>query len=74
MRWEYRSEMVLFEETDQGLVHPMGWLEEAGREEWDLVSAAPLIAPNADGVAYGTIGILAILKRALEETADRGRE
>ncbi len=31
MRWEYRSEMVIFQETDEGLTHPMEWLEDAGR-------------------------------------------
>ncbi len=69
MRWEYRSEMVLFEETDEGLTQPMEWLVDAGKEEWELVSAVPLVAPNRDGVAYGTIGIMAILKRALDGRA-----
>jgi hypothetical protein len=73
MRWEYRSTMVLFEETDEGLTHPMEWLEDAGKEEWELVSAVPLVAPNRDGIAYGTIGIMAILKRALDgQAASRG--
>lgn len=72
MRWEYRSRMVLFEETDEGLTHPMEWLEDAGREEWELVSAVPLVAPNREGVAYGTVGIMAILKRALDGRAGNG--
>lgn len=72
MRWEYRSEMVVFEQTDEGLTHPMKWLEDAGKEEWELVSAVPLVAPNPDGVAYGTIGIMAILKRAMDGPAGNG--
>ena len=72
MRWEYRSKMVLFEETDEGLTHPMEWLEDAGNEEWELVSAVPLIAPNRDGIAYGTVGIMAILKRPLNGRAGNG--
>jgi hypothetical protein len=35
----------------------------AGIEGWELVSSAPLIAPNKDGVAYGTIGLHLIFKR-----------
>jgi hypothetical protein len=68
MRWEYRTEMVLFEETEEGLVPNLEWLEEAGKEEWELASTVPLIAPNREGIAYGTVGILAILKRSLDRT------
>jgi hypothetical protein len=74
MRWEYRSTMVLFEETDEGLTHPIEWLEDAGKEEWELVSVVPLVAPNRDGVAYGTVGIMAILKRALDGQAASARD
>jgi hypothetical protein len=41
----------------------MEWLHEAGQEGWELVSAIPLIAPNRDGIAYGTVGSHMILKR-----------
>jgi len=41
----------------------MEWLQEAGRDGWELVSAIPLIAPNRDGIAYGTVGSQMILKR-----------
>jgi hypothetical protein len=66
MRWEYKSEMMLFEETEEGLVARLDWLEEAGRQGWELASTLPLIAPNREGVAYGTVGAFAILKRSLE--------
>lgn len=66
MRWEYRTEMVLFEETEEGLIPNLDWLEEAGKERWELVSTVPLIAPNREGIAYGTVGLLAILKRGLD--------
>lgn len=67
MRWEYKSEMVLFEETEEGLVAGLDWLEEAGSQGWELASTVPLIAPNREGVAYGTVGLFAILKRSLED-------
>jgi hypothetical protein len=67
MRWEYKSEMVLFEETEEGLVAQLDWLEEAGSQGWELASALPLIAPNREGIAYGTVGLFAILKRSLED-------
>jgi hypothetical protein len=41
----------------------MDWLKEAGSEGWELVSSVPLIAPNRDGVAYGTVGCHYVLKR-----------
>jgi hypothetical protein len=64
MRWEYRDEMVMFEETPNGLASNLGWLHEAGDEGWELVGCVPLVAPNKDGFAYGTVGLVAILKRA----------
>jgi hypothetical protein len=67
MRWEYKSEMMLFEETEEGLVARLDWLEEAGSQGWELASTLPLIAPNREGVAYGTVGLFAILKRSLED-------
>jgi hypothetical protein len=66
MRWEYKGEMVLFEETEEGLVPRLDWLEEASSQGWELASTVPLIAPNRDGVAYGTVGLFAILKRSRE--------
>lgn len=60
---EYMDKMVVFRETPEGLAADMEWLHEAGREGWELVSAIPLIAPNRDGVAYGTVGSHMILKR-----------
>lgn len=68
MPWEYRGEMMLFEETDEGLVARLDWLEAAGSQGWELASTLPLIAPNRDGVAYGTVGLFAILKRSLRES------
>lgn len=60
---EYMEKMVIFRETPEGLSADMEWLHEAGRDGWELVSAIPLIAPNRDGVAYGTVGSHMILKR-----------
>jgi hypothetical protein len=64
MHWEYKGEMVLFEETEEGLIPRLDWLEEASSQGWELASTVPLIAPNRDGVAYGTVGLFAILKRS----------
>jgi hypothetical protein len=66
MRWEYKGEMVLFEETEEGLVPRLDWLQEASSQGWELASTVPLIAPNRDGVAYGTVGLFAILRRSLD--------
>ncbi len=63
MFFEYMDKMVMFQDTPDGLVAEMDWLHEAGEEGWELVSAVPLIAPNRDGVAYGTVGSHMILKR-----------
>ncbi len=62
-RWEYRDHMVVFEETREGLMSNLAWMNEWGSEGWELVSAVPLIAPNKDGVAYGTVGALLLFKR-----------
>lgn len=67
IRWEYRDEMVMFEETPDGLASNLGWLHEAGEEGWELVGCVPLIAPNKDGYAYGTVGLVAILKRVASD-------
>ncbi len=57
------EKVVMFKETSEGLTADMEWLHEAGRDGWELVSAIPLIAPNRDGIAYGTVGSQMILKR-----------
>lgn len=63
MELEYMEKIVMFKETAEGLAADMAWLHDAGREGWELVSAIPLIAPNRDGIAYGTVGSHMILKR-----------
>lgn len=63
MELEYMEKIVMFKETSAGLAADMDWLHEAGRDGWELVSTIPLIAPNRDGIAYGTVGSHMILKR-----------
>jgi hypothetical protein len=64
MQWEYFDRMVIFSDGEGGMVSGLDtWINGAGSEGWELVSAAPLIAPNKDGVAYGTIGLHLIFKR-----------
>jgi len=63
MKWEYRDEMVMFKETKDGLISNLESLSATGAEGWELASSVPLIAPNRDGVAYGTVGVLLIFKR-----------
>jgi hypothetical protein len=63
MMYEYMEKIVMFKETPEGLVADMAWLQEAGKEGWELAGTIPLIAPNRDGIAYGTVGIHMILKR-----------
>lgn len=66
--WEYFDRMVVFQDSDKGMESGLeGWINDAGKEGWELVSSAPLIAPNKDGLAYGTIGIHLIFKRQLPE-------
>lgn len=66
MQWEYFDRMVVFAETAQGMVSGLNeWINGAGGDGWELVSSTPLIAPNKDGVAYGTIGVHLIFKRAV---------
>lgn len=62
-RWEYQDRMVMFKETSEGLISNLEWLPAAGAEGWEVAVAVPLIAPNRDGVAYGTVGALFILRR-----------
>lgn len=66
MVYEYMEKMVMFKETPEGLVADMDWIHDAGKNGWELVSAVPLIAPNRDGIAYGTVGSHLILKRQKE--------
>jgi hypothetical protein len=63
MIFEYNDKMMMFQDTPEGLTADIGWLKEAGEQGWELVSSVPLIAPNRDGVAYGTVGCHFILKR-----------
>ena len=64
MQWEYFDRMVIFSDGEGGMVSGLdAWINGAGSQGWELVSAAPLIAPNKDGVAYGTIGLHLIFKR-----------
>ncbi len=67
-KWEYFDRMILFNETEQGMVSGLDkWINDAGADGWELVSSSPLIAPNKDGVAYGTIGLHMIFKRPVQE-------
>ena len=64
MKWEYLDKMVIFSDGDGGMVSGLdAWINGTGAEGWELVSTSPLIAPNKDGVAYGTIGLHLIFKR-----------
>ena len=65
MKWEYRDEMVMFKETQDGLASNLVSLKDWGAEGWELASSVPLIAPNREGIAYGTVGALLIFKRPL---------
>ncbi len=65
-RWEYKERMVMFKETKEGLMSDLGWLNEVGADGWEVGASVPLIAPNRDGVAYGTVGMLLIFKRPIE--------
>ena len=67
MRWEYRDEMVMFKETKDGLASNLDSLKAWGADGWELTTSVPLIAPNREGVAYGTVGALLIFKRPLAE-------
>ena len=53
----------MFTETPDGLASGLEWLTETGGKGWELVAAIPLIAPNKDGIAYGTVGVHLIFKR-----------
>ncbi len=70
MRWEYFDRMAVFTETEQGLVTGLeAWINEAGANGWELVSSTPLIAPNKEGMAYGTVGVHLIFKRQVAGSA-----
>jgi hypothetical protein len=71
MKWEYFDRMVVFSESEEGMVSGLdSWINGAGADGWELVSSIPLIAPNKDGVAYGTIGIHMVFKRPHEAPAE----
>jgi hypothetical protein len=71
MKWEYYDRMVVFSESEEGMVSGLdSWINGAGADGWELVSSVPLIAPNKDGVAYGTIGIHMVFKRPQEAPAE----
>jgi len=64
MQWEYLDKMCLFTDTTDGLVSGMdSWVNEVGAQGWELVGSSPLIAPNREGIAYGTIGVHLVFKR-----------
>ena len=66
MQWEYLDKMVLFTDTTDGLVSGMdSWVNDVGKQGWELVGSSPLIAPNREGIAYGTIGVHLVFKRPL---------
>jgi len=67
MGWQYQERMVMFKETADGLVSGLDWLIDVGGVGWEMVSAVPLIAPNKDGFAYGTVGALMIFKKPQAE-------
>jgi len=63
-RFEYFDKMVIFEDSEEGMQSKLDtWINDVGKDGWELVSSAPLIAPNKDGIAYGTIGLHLIFKR-----------
>ena len=71
MKWEYFDRMVVFQEGPQGMESGLDvWINGAGAEGWELVSAVPLIAPNKDGIAYGTIGTHLVFKRPVPAAAN----
>ncbi len=65
-RWEYQDRIVIFKESKEGLQSDLSWLNEVGADGWELTASVPLIAPNRDGVAYGTVGALLIFKRPID--------
>ncbi len=65
-RWEYQDRIVIFKESKEGLQSDLSWLNEVGADGWELAASVPLIAPNRDGVAYGTVGALLIFKRRID--------
>ncbi len=72
MQWEYFDRLVVFTETPEGMVSGLEtWINGAGSDGWELVSSTPLIAPNKDGMAYGTIGVHLIFKRPCAGVPER---
>jgi len=70
MKWEYLDRMVIFQDAEGGMVSGLdAWINGVGDEGWELASSVPLIAPNKDGIAYGTIGVHLIFKRLVPTPA-----
>jgi len=47
MQWEYFDRMVVFSESEEGMVSGLdSWINGAGADGWELVSSVPLIAPT----------------------------
>jgi hypothetical protein len=53
----------MFQDPPAGPVAAMDGLKEDGKEGGERVASVPLIAPNRDGIAYGTVGCHFVLKR-----------
>ncbi len=63
-QWDYRDQMVVYAETEEGLVSGLeDWINDWGQDGWELATSTPLIAPNAQGQAYGTVGVHLVFKR-----------
>ena len=64
-KWEYFDRVEFFNQTEEGgLVSRVEeWINKAGDDGWELVASSPLIAPNKDGIAFGTVGVHMIFKR-----------
>jgi len=65
-QFEYFDKMVIFSDTEDGMQSGLdAWINDSGKKGWELVSSAPLIAPNKDSIAYGTLGLHLIFKRQI---------
>jgi hypothetical protein len=65
MQWEYFDRVEFFNQLEDGrMVSKLDeWMNDAGAEGWELVGTSPLIAPNKDGIAFGTVGVHLVFKR-----------
>lgn len=75
MQWEYFDRVEFFNQMDDGrMVSSLDqWINETGAEGWELVGTSPLIAPNKDGIAFGTVGVHLIFKRPKTAVAAGGQ-